>query len=134
MIVDRPVPAAARHALEQAGIHPILARVLAARGVSHPAELSTDLNRMLAPALLKGADAAAILLADAIEAEASMLVIADYDCDGASACAVAVRGLRRMGATVDYLVPNRFETGYGLTPEIVALALEHPRLPSPDHN
>ena len=132
MIVDRAVPAAARHALEQAGIHPVLARVLAARGVSQPADLSTDLNRMLAPALLKGTDAAAILLADAIEAEASMLVIADYDCDGATACAVAVRGLRMMGANVDYLVPNRFETGYGLTPEIVALALEHPRLPSPD--
>jgi len=87
---------------------------------------------MLSPALLKGTDEAAILLADAIEAEAAMLVIADYDCDGATACAVAVRGLRMMGARVDYLVPNRFETGYGLTPEIVALALDHPRLGSPD--
>jgi len=87
---------------------------------------------MLSPALLKGTEEAAILLADAIEAEAAMLVIADYDCDGATACAVAVRGLRMMGARVDYLVPNRFETGYGLTPEIVALALDHPRLGSPD--
>ena len=132
MIVDRAVPAAARLALEQSGLHPILARVLAARGVRGPEELSTDLAGMLSPALLKGTDEAAILLADAIEAEAAMLVIADYDCDGATACAVAVRGLRMMGARVDYLVPNRFETGYGLTPEIVALALDHPRLGSPD--
>jgi single-stranded-DNA-specific exonuclease len=132
MIVDRAVPAAARLALEQSGLHPILARVLAARGVRGPDELSTDLAGLLPPALLKGTDEAAILLADAIEADAAMLVIADYDCDGATACAVAVRGLRMMGATVDYLVPNRFETGYGLTPEIVALALKHPRLGAPD--
>ena len=132
MIVDRAVPAAARLALEHSGLHPILARVLAARGVRGPEELSTDLAGMLSPALLKGTEEAAILLADAIEAEAAMLVIADYDCDGATACAVAVRGLRMMGARVDYLVPNRFETGYGLTPEIVALALDHPRLGSPD--
>jgi len=132
MIVDRAVPAAARLALEQSGLHPILARVLAARGVRGPEELSTDLAGMLSPALLKGTEEAAILLADAIEAEAAMLVIADYDCDGATGCAVAVRGLRMMGARVDYLVPNRFETGYGLTPEIVALALDHPRLGSPD--
>jgi single-stranded-DNA-specific exonuclease len=132
MIVDRAVPAAARLALEHSGLHPILARVLAARGVRGPEELSTDLAGLLPPALLKGTDEAAILLADAIEADAAMLVIADYDCDGATACAVAVRGLRMMGATVDYLVPNRFETGYGLTPEIVALALKHPRLGAPD--
>ena len=132
MIVDRSVPAAARMALEQSGLHPILARVLAARGVRGPEELSTDLAGLLPPALLKGTDEAAILLADAIEAEAAMLVVADYDCDGATACAVAVRGLRMMGATIDYLVPNRFETGYGLTPEIVALALKHPRLGAPD--
>jgi single-stranded-DNA-specific exonuclease len=132
MIVDRAVPAAARLALEQSGLHPVLARVLAARGVCGPEELSTDLAGLLPPALLKGTDEAATLLADAIEADAAMLVIADYDCDGATACAVAVRGLRMMGATVDYLVPNRFETGYGLTPEIVALALKHPRLGAPD--
>jgi single-stranded-DNA-specific exonuclease len=132
MIVDRAVPAAARLALEQSGLHPVLARVLAARGVRGPEELSTDLAGLLPPALLKGTDEAAILLADAIEAEAAMLVVADYDCDGATACAVAVRGLRMMGATIDYLVPNRFETGYGLTPEIVALALKHPRLGAPD--
>ena len=132
MIVDRAVPAAARLALEQSGLHPVLARVLAARGVRGPEELSTDLAGLLPPALLKGTDEAATLLADAIEADAAMLVIADYDCDGATACAVAVRGLRMMGATVDYLVPNRFETGYGLTPEIVALALKHPRLGASD--
>ena len=67
-------------------------------------------------------NAAANLLADAIEAGARMLIVADYDCDGATACAVGVRGLRAMGAEVDYLVPNRFEYGYGLTPAIVELA------------
>ncbi len=132
MFIDRNAPASSRARLEASGIHPILARVLAGRGIQSPAEMSIDLGNMLAPTLLKGADDAAQLLADAIEAQAAMLVIADYDCDGASACAVALRGLRMMGAHVDYLVPNRFETGYGLTPEIVALAMDHPRLGQPD--
>ena len=65
---------------------------------------------------------AAALLADAIDADSRLLIVADYDCDGATACAIGVRGLRAMGARVDYLVPNRFEYGYGLTPEIVDLA------------
>ncbi|MFP3741140.1 DHH family phosphoesterase, partial [Burkholderia sp. SIMBA_019] len=64
------------------------------------------------------------LLADALEQKRRMLVVADYDCDGATACAVAVRGLRMFGAQIDYLVPNRFEYGYGLTPEIAALAAQ----------
>jgi single-stranded-DNA-specific exonuclease len=79
---------------------------------------------LIPPAGMKGLDEAAMLLADALEADCRMLVVADYDCDGATACAVAVRGLRMMGAQIDYLVPNRFEYGYGLTPEIVALAAQ----------
>jgi single-stranded-DNA-specific exonuclease len=67
---------------------------------------------------------AASLLADAVEAEARLLIVADYDCDGATACAIGLRGLRALGAEVDYLVPNRFEYGYGLTPEIVELAAQ----------
>ena len=78
-----------------------------------------------------GLDAGAALLAQAAQASDPVLVIADYDCDGATACAVAVRGLRALGLRVDYLVPNRFEHGYGLTPAIVDLAAVHPRLGKP---
>ena len=104
------------------GIHPVLARILAARGVARPDELSTELTDLLPPAQLKGIDDAARYLGDAIAAGKRMLIIADYDCDGATACAVGVRGLRMLGAQVSYIVPNRFEYGYGLSPEIVALA------------
>jgi single-stranded-DNA-specific exonuclease len=104
------------------GQHPVLARLFAARGVRSPEELEIGFAQLLAPGLLMGIDAAAGLLADALTARRRMLVVADYDCDGATACAVAIRGLRMFGAEIDYLVPNRFEYGYGLTPEIVALA------------
>lgn len=119
-------PYSVRHAalLSQQGLHPVLARLLVARGVSDVKELSTGLNALIPPQALLQIDDAALFLADTIEAEQKLLVVADYDCDGATACAVAVRGLRSMGAQVDYLVPNRFEYGYGLTPEIVALAAE----------
>ncbi len=132
MFRSRPVPEAARRRLLEAGIDPVLARVLAARGIEAPAELSEDLAALLPPASLLGASQAAGLLADAIAGAQKLCVVADYDCDGATACALAVRGLRMMGAQVDYLVPNRFEHGYGLTPAIVELALTHPRLGRPD--
>src|SRR5262249_28585667 len=77
---------------------------------------------MHAPGDLAHVDDAARLLADAIDTNRHMTIVADYDCDGATACAVGVRGLRSFGASVDYVVPNRFEFGYGLTPEIVDLA------------
>ena len=109
-------------ALVDAGVHPLLARIYAARGVKRRDELDYKLSGLLPPDALTGARDAAQLLADAIEAGARMVVVADYDCDGATACAVAVRGLRAMGADVHYLVPNRFEYGYGLTPAIVELA------------
>ncbi|MDX5444563.1 MAG: single-stranded-DNA-specific exonuclease RecJ [Zoogloeaceae bacterium] len=109
-------------ALVDAGVHPLLARIYAARGVKRRDELDYKLSGLLPPDALTGASDAAQLLADAIEAGARMVVVADYDCDGATACAVAVRGLRAMGADVHYLVPNRFEYGYGLTPAIVELA------------
>jgi single-stranded-DNA-specific exonuclease len=107
--------------LRQGGIHPVLARVFAARGLLDPRELATELNALLPPSALRQIDAAASYLADAVQAGKRMTIVADYDCDGATACAVALRGLRAMGASVDYIVPNRFEYGYGLTPEIVAL-------------
>jgi len=127
-IVRRDVPAAAA-ALAASGIHPVLARVFAARGVMTTEELDTHLAQLPSPSLLMGIDAAAARLADAIAGRERILVIADYDADGATACAVAVRGLAAMGAVVDFLVPNRFDYGYGLTREIVVEAsTREPRL------
>ena len=100
-----------------------LARALAARGVQGPDDVAPGFARLLAPDELWQIDKAAQVLLRAIDGQQRILVVADYDCDGATACAVAVRGLRLMGAHhVDYLVPNRFEYGYGLTPELVDLA------------
>ena len=120
-IVQRAVPRAAKE-LAAAGVHPVLARVFAARGVATPEELDHELATLPPFATMKGIDAAATRLADAIARREKILIVADYDADGATACAVAVRGLAAMGAVVDFLVPNRFEYGYGLTPEIVGVA------------
>jgi single-stranded-DNA-specific exonuclease len=115
-------PATARR-LAHGGLPSALARVLAARGIASQEDLDLSMRRMQAPGSMAQLDAAAELLAAAIEQQRRLLVVADYDCDGATACAVAVRGLRALGAQhVDYLVPNRFEYGYGLTPELVDLA------------
>jgi len=117
------------HRLHLLGVPEPLARVLAARGITSEAELSLSTRQILAPKALSQSAQAARLLADAIDNQRRLLVVADYDCDGATACAVAIRGLRDMGAQVDYLVPNRFEFGYGLTPELVELAARrHPDL------
>ncbi len=104
------------------GINPLLARLYAARGVIAKSELEASLSGIIPPEQLTNSGEMAKLLADAIAANKKILVIGDYDADGATATAVAVKGLRSMGAQVDFLVPNRFEYGYGLTPEIVALA------------
>ncbi len=120
-IVRRTVPAAAE-TLAAAGVHPVLARVFASRGVTAADELDADLARLPPFAALKGIDAASARLADAIERGEKLLIVADYDADGATACAVGLRGLRALGASVDFIVPNRFEYGYGLTPEIVVQA------------
>lgn len=114
-------PAIVGHLMDEGFSEP-LARVLAARGIESGDDLKPDWRAMLPPLSLMGTTAAARILADAIEAGKRIMVIADYDCDGATACAVALLGLREMGATVDYLVPDRFVYGYGLTPEIVELA------------
>ncbi|MFL9906124.1 single-stranded-DNA-specific exonuclease RecJ [Paraburkholderia sp. RL17-337-BIB-A] len=121
-IVTRAASPVDAEILTRHGLHPVLARLYAARGVCMPDEIETGLARLVPPAALKGCEDAAALLADAIQGKRRMLVVADYDCDGATACAVAVRGLRMFGGQIEYLVPNRFEYGYGLTPEIVALA------------
>jgi single-stranded-DNA-specific exonuclease len=122
----RRVPPKLQWQLEQQGVHPLLARIYAARGIGAKSELDYELKGLIPPARLTNADAAAMLLADAIEARAKLLIVSDYDCDGATACAVGLRALRAMagpsGSAVDYLVPNRFTCGYGLSPEIVDLA------------
>jgi single-stranded-DNA-specific exonuclease len=104
------------------GINPLLARLYAARNVVAKSELETSLSGIIPPEQLTNSSEMAKLLAAAIADKKKILVIGDYDADGATATAVAVKGLRSMGANVDFLVPNRFEYGYGLTPEIVALA------------
>lgn len=102
-----------------------LARVYAARGITSPDELDKRLTRLLPPHLLRGIDAATDLLASALKRQARLLIVGDFDADGATSCALGVSALRAMGAqSVEYLVPNRFEYGYGLTPEIVAVALQ----------
>ncbi len=118
-IVTRDIPPRAAWALEQAGVHPLLARLYAARGVTSKDELDDGLARLLPLTLLKGAAEAAVLLADAIAQDKKLCIVADYDCDGATACAVGIRGLRMLGArNVSYLVPDRVVDGYGLTPPI----------------
>jgi single-stranded-DNA-specific exonuclease len=115
----RDVPPRSVWALQQAGIHPLLAQLYAARGVHSAAELDNGLAKLLPPSSLKGAAEAASLLADAIAAQRKICIVADYDCDGATACAVALRGLRLLGAQhVSYLVPDRIVDGYGLTAPI----------------
>ena len=127
----RTVDYLAQQRLLDGGLSPLLARLLAARGISDYEETRLELAGMLAPASLMGLDAGARLLSETIDREEPIVVVGDYDCDGATAIAVAVLGLRAMGATADYLVPNRFENGYGLTPEVADMAARHPRLGCP---
>lgn len=126
ILKNRPAQEAASHALKQAGIHDLMARLLASRGVTDATQIDPAWRNMIPPNMLTQAREAAVLLADAIARRDRMLIIADYDCDGATACAVGLRALRSMGAVVDFLVPNRFETGYGLSPAVVELAEHHP--------
>jgi len=121
-ITQRLYPADTASQLAKSGISPLLSRIYAARGITDAEQLDTDIKRLLPFALLKNAETMARLLADAIADHRKVLIVADYDADGATACAVAMRGLRALGAQVDFIVPNRFEYGYGLTPEIVHLA------------
>lgn len=121
-ILTRPVPAQAEQTLLAAGLHPVEARIYAARGIADPQELEAEFKHLLPVEGLKGAAEAAVRLADAIATQQRILIVADYDADGATACALGLRGLSLFGARVEFLVPNRFEYGYGLTPEIVDLA------------
>lgn len=118
-ILTRDVPPRTAWTLEQAGVHPLLSRLFAARGIQSAEELDDGLAKLLPPQTLKGTEAAAKLLADALGAQKRLCIVADYDCDGATACAVGLRGLRMLGAQhVSYIVPDRVVDGYGLTAPI----------------
>ena len=118
-ILPRDIPPRSVWVLEQAGIHPLLARLYAARGVTGTEELDDALGKLLPPSTMLGLPEAAKLLADAIDHNKKICVVADYDCDGATACAVALRGLKLLGARqVAYIVPDRIVDGYGLTAPI----------------
>ncbi len=121
-LLPRSFPADAQQQLVGSGFTPLLARIFAARGISQTTQLDTGLGLLLPFTQMKNCQTMARLLADAIAARKNILIVADYDADGATACAIAMRGLRLFGARVDFIVPNRFEYGYGLTPEIVRLA------------
>jgi len=124
----RPYSEAALRNLQAAGTPALLARLFAARGISHREQIKSKLAELLpfssSDSGMKNIEAAARRLADAIAAGERMLIVGDYDADGATASALAMTGLAEFGAQVDYLVPNRFEYGYGLSPEIVQLAAE----------
>jgi len=121
-LVERTFAEKHRQALVSAGVHPLLARLYAARRIASAGELRYEPANLHPPGLLKNLEQGATLLADAIAAKKRLLIVADYDADGANACAVGMRALRAFGAEVDYLVPERFKLGYGLTPELVDLA------------
>ena len=134
-ITVRDVPPRTAWSLEQAGVSPLLARLFAARGITTAEQLDDSLALLLPPTALQGAADAARLLADAMQQRLRIVVVADYDCDGATACAVALRGLRLLGAateTLGYVVPDRQVHGYGLTPAIVDLACGVFGGPAPD--
>ncbi|MFM2397267.1 MAG: single-stranded-DNA-specific exonuclease RecJ, partial [Pseudomonadota bacterium] len=124
-ITTRPYSPEVLSNLNTAGFSPLLARIYAARGVTSKSQLDTALTGLHPFKQLRNNELMASLLADTIAANKQILIVADYDADGATACAVGVRGLRLFGAKVDFIVPNRFNYGYGLTPEIVRLAAAH---------
>ncbi|MFZ7308941.1 single-stranded-DNA-specific exonuclease RecJ [Comamonas jiangduensis] len=118
-IIEREIPDATVQTLVQSGINPLLARLYVARGVQSMDELDTGLGKLLPPSGLRGIQEAACVLADAIAQQRRICIVADYDCDGATACAVGVRGLRMLGAQhVTYEVPDRINDGYGLSAPI----------------
>ncbi|NOL51238.1 single-stranded-DNA-specific exonuclease RecJ [Pelistega suis] len=130
-VTNRIVNEADAQKLISQGINPFMAKLWAARGVSDINQTDTSWKQLLAPTLLTEVEKGARILADAIEQGKNLLIIADYDCDGATACAVGIRGLRMLGAKVDFMVPNRFETGYGLSPAVIDVMLERIS-PKPD--
>jgi len=131
-ITTRRYAEADRNRLLESGVHPLLARLFAARHIGSRDQLEQDLSRLIPPAELTNAGRAASLLADAIAQQKKLLIVADYDADGATACAVGMRALHEFGARVEYLVPNRMELGYGLSPELVDIAARGGKFGKPD--
>lgn len=121
-LIARPCPPVAGQLAEH--ISPLLARLYAARGVDSAEQLSLKLNRLIPAQQLKGLDCAVKLLDQAIDQQTRILIVGDFDADGATSTALMMLALGQMGACVSYLVPDRFKYGYGLTPEIVALAID----------
>ncbi|MEE8119520.1 MAG: single-stranded-DNA-specific exonuclease RecJ [Gammaproteobacteria bacterium] len=122
-ILQRPSPHSAE--LLPKALHPVLRRVYAARGIKNQTDLDYRLGQLLPPQTLSGLSAAADLIINHIKSDGHIVIVGDFDADGATSTVVALRGLRMLGARdVSYLVPNRFEYGYGLTPEIVELAMQ----------
>jgi len=121
-IVRRDFPL--QHALPDT-MHPVLRRIYSSRNITRPEELDTSLNGMYPYQQLLGIEKAVLLLTTAIKKQQRILIIADYDADGATGCALAIRGLKAMGVSdIHYLVPSRFEFGYGMSPELVEVAAE----------
>lgn len=121
-IIKRRHPSSEEHSFSDT-LHPLLQQIYAARGIAREQEVSTELAHLLKPDSLKGLSQAVSLVVDALTAEQRILIVGDFDADGATSCTLAVLVLRAMGVRqVDFLVPNRFEYGYGLTPEIVEVA------------
>ena len=107
-------------------IHPVLKRIYASRNIKSSEDLDYSLGSLIPYEELSGVDDAVILLQEMITQKKRILIVADFDADGATSCALAIRGLTAMGAEdVIYVVPNRFEHGYGLSPKIVDVALDH---------
>lgn len=123
-VIQRPIQTENADKLMQQGISPFMAKLWAARGVSDINQTQATWKQLISPSLLHDIEKGACILADAIEQGKRLLIIADYDCDGATACAVGVRALKMLGANVNFMVPNRFETGYGLSPAVIDVVLE----------
>ena len=129
-ILSRPYDQHAADRLALSGFLPPIARAHAARGIQVPSDLEQEWAGMLPPAMLEGTREAAERLALARERHQAVTIVADYDCDGATACAVGIRGLRMLGITANYFVPDRVLHGYGLTPNVVDIVAA--RTPKPD--
>lgn len=123
-VTDRPIYTDIEQKLIAQGSTPLMARLWASRGVTDIGQTETSWKHLFPPSLLTQVEKGASILANAIEQGKQLLIVADYDCDGATACAVGVRGLRMLGANVDFIVPNRFETGYGLSPAVINVIQE----------
>lgn len=121
-ILERTFDAQVAANLTKHGLSPALSKILSARGVAAIEEVTPPIEGLVPYTQLKGVAELAKVLADAIYDKRRLLIVADYDADGATACAILMRGLTNFGANVGYIIPNRFEHGYGLTPAIAEIA------------